>query len=1012
MADVFISYSRKDIAFARILHAALMERKLDTWIDWQDIPPTVDWLAEVYSAIEAADAFVFIVSATSVSSEICSLELAHALKNHKRLVPIILPGVDPKTVPQPISSLNWIFFPKQANKEFQRAFDILLKAIETDLDWVKEHTRLQVRALEWINSQRNGSLALRGSELETAEHWLSSSGEKEPKPTSEQTEFILASRQNATHQLRTRTFAITIALVVTITLAAWAFYQQGKATQQANARATAEANAIEQRDVAIARQLAAQALSERDPNYDLSLLLGLEALRRNDIFETRNSLLSVLQYSPYLSTILHGHTASIQSLAISPTGQILASADNDRNFLLWDVTDPERPRQLGRLLADREQGVISVSFSSDGKILASAHGGEVMLWNISDPSSTKLIGQPIAVPDAAVTRVAFSPTENLLATTGIGRFSLWNVSPESVSQVSENRLGTDFACLSFSQAFRPDGKILAIGCIDLILSEAKDYNLFLWDISNPSSPKVIGRARSGQNTYITAEAFNRDGKILASAADDGTIILWDTSNPSAPRAFGQPIKTGIDYPSSVTFNHNSKLLAVAGIKDTRIYLWDITNPESPKPLSPLLGHSMLGVNELKFHPEKDFLFSGGDDNKIMIWNLPTSDGETIKPLGRSLTGHTDNYQGMDFSPDGKTLAAIDCVAFDDLGSCQQGEIHLWNVTNLNSPHLIGTAKTPDIGRDWNCLAYSPDAKFLAVGRPYGTTTLWKVTIPGSPLQLGHTEQAADGFCDSAISADGKILASGVAVSDFEDSIFIWDVRDLMHPNLLSQTQTAGSPIVRTHAFGPDGRIMASIDLLSESLGDAVILWDVSDPRDPKQLGQPLTVRNGVGTVVFSPNGRILAIGEDSGEITLWDISNPRSPMSLGHPLVGHKASVIGLSFNREGTLLASGASDRFLHENKVRLWDVSNPAAPELFDVSLVGTTVEFNPAENILASNSDGTVILWDVSLESWKALACKKAGRNFTQTEWQKYLGNEPYRATCPNLPIGLEPTPISPP
>ena len=44
MSDVFISYSRRDIAFARILHQALQERSLETWIDWQDIPPSVDWL--------------------------------------------------------------------------------------------------------------------------------------------------------------------------------------------------------------------------------------------------------------------------------------------------------------------------------------------------------------------------------------------------------------------------------------------------------------------------------------------------------------------------------------------------------------------------------------------------------------------------------------------------------------------------------------------------------------------------------------------------------------------------------------------------------------------------------------------------------------------------------------------------------------------------------------------------------------------------------------------------------
>jgi hypothetical protein len=93
MADVFISYSRKDIAFARILHGALKDRNLDTWIDWEDIPPSADWLAEVYRAIEEADTFVFVVSAASVGSEVCNKEIIHAFNNHKRGCRSSCPGL-------------------------------------------------------------------------------------------------------------------------------------------------------------------------------------------------------------------------------------------------------------------------------------------------------------------------------------------------------------------------------------------------------------------------------------------------------------------------------------------------------------------------------------------------------------------------------------------------------------------------------------------------------------------------------------------------------------------------------------------------------------------------------------------------------------------------------------------------------------------------------------------------------------------------------------------------------
>ena len=76
MSDVFISYSRRDIDFVRHLFDQLKARDRDAWADWQDIPPTADWLAEIYSGIEAANTFLFVISPDSVTSEICTLELS------------------------------------------------------------------------------------------------------------------------------------------------------------------------------------------------------------------------------------------------------------------------------------------------------------------------------------------------------------------------------------------------------------------------------------------------------------------------------------------------------------------------------------------------------------------------------------------------------------------------------------------------------------------------------------------------------------------------------------------------------------------------------------------------------------------------------------------------------------------------------------------------------------------------------------------------------------------------
>ncbi len=54
--------------------------------------------------------------------------------------------------------------------------------------------------------------------------------------------------------------------------------------------------------------------------------------------------------------------------------------------------------------------------------------------------------------------------------------------------------------------------------------------------------------------------------------------------------------------------------------------------------------------------------------------------------------------------------------------------------------------------------------------------------------------------------------------------------------------------------------------------------------------------------------------------------------------------------------------------------------------------------SESLVSLSTDNTVILWDASIESWLARACKIANRNLTPHEWKQYLGDEPYRETCP--------------
>jgi len=147
MSHIFISYSRRDLDFAQKIVDALGDNNLDTWIDWKSIPKGEDWEQEIYLGIEEADAFLFLISPDSVASEMCNKEIANAVKNGKRILPIVLRDTDPKIIHFEISKRNWIFC-RDRQDDFNKAIEEIRKTIHTDYEWLKYHTELQVKALK------------------------------------------------------------------------------------------------------------------------------------------------------------------------------------------------------------------------------------------------------------------------------------------------------------------------------------------------------------------------------------------------------------------------------------------------------------------------------------------------------------------------------------------------------------------------------------------------------------------------------------------------------------------------------------------------------------------------------------------------------------------------------------------------------------------------------------------------------------------------------------------------
>jgi TIR domain-containing protein/NACHT domain-containing protein len=231
MAKLFISYSRKDSHTARKFIDAFESIDQDVWIDWEDLPPAVDWIQQILHAIEQSDIFIFFISPDSIVSEVCRVELGHASKNNKRIIPILLRDVDIKDAPEPIRKLSWVFI--REHDDFNQGLARVKTAIETDWDWLEQHRRLQIRALEW-ERKKDVSLLLRGRDLENAEIMLASSVTKEPAPTELQRHYILQSRRNVNRNRNLIVALMSMFAIILSFLSIFAFGQAGQMQDLAN----------------------------------------------------------------------------------------------------------------------------------------------------------------------------------------------------------------------------------------------------------------------------------------------------------------------------------------------------------------------------------------------------------------------------------------------------------------------------------------------------------------------------------------------------------------------------------------------------------------------------------------------------------------------------------------------------------------------------------------------------------------------------------------------------------
>lgn len=230
---IFVSYSRKDQAFASELVAALEACEFDPFFDQVDIAIGESWQDRLVALIEQADTLLLLISNQSLSSEVVLWEVAEAARRSKRLVPLIIEDVDMAKVPADLRKLNFCFF---AGRPFGIAMKDLAVTLRADIEWLREHTRVGELASRWIARGRPDELLLRGRELQSVRMWAAQRSVSSPPLSDEQSYLIAQSNRaeeeadRATKRRIRRILLLSVAAIVALGgLSFFGMYQWQKA---------------------------------------------------------------------------------------------------------------------------------------------------------------------------------------------------------------------------------------------------------------------------------------------------------------------------------------------------------------------------------------------------------------------------------------------------------------------------------------------------------------------------------------------------------------------------------------------------------------------------------------------------------------------------------------------------------------------------------------------------------------------------------------------------------------
>jgi WD40 repeat protein len=828
------------------------------------------------------------------------------------------------------------------------AWPRLASWIEENRDGIRLHRQLTDAANDWLASERDPALLLRGARLQLSSEWANEPENRDELNADErallgQSQELAQSTRRAARRRATQTrlliAASSLLAVAALVLAAVALHASDvakRARDNALSRQVAlQAASVAPADPSLAMQLAVLAhriapttgatsalLNASDSELPTRLLgptgpaflsiaahanwmaVAYSAVSRIGIYELTGAV-------PQLRATIRagGPSAQLFAVALSPNGRLLAAGGTNHQVSLWSLSSEAHASRIATLTLPAGT-VYGLAFSADGKRLAAVDATRVVdLWSIGRSGKPKPLTVLTVPGQTQLHAVAFAPDGAGLAAAGTnGAVALWRGAARGTTPATMTVAGAPtFNVVSFS----PNATSLAVGGTDDVIHR--------WALTSAGAPKPLGSLH-GFTSWVESLSFSPDGKELAAGSSDSSLRVWSTATSA--------LLTAIEHPAAVTgaaFSSN--------------------------------GSRLISVDS---------------SGTLRAWTMPA-------PAMRTARG---KIFGLDYTANGKELAVI--------SSGPQGNAELWDASDPNNPTLIANVATGSFGPVAGAGALTASGNLLAIANAKAQVRLIAVGNPRDPQPVGPVLDGASPYIEQmAFAPSGRLLATG----DDAGHINLWNTskpsRPLHEPTL---NMGAAPQIMLGVAFSPNGRLLASA-----STSGHVTLWNVADPAHPSLLATVGRLSGYAYTVAFTPNGRTLIAAGADRTVELWNISDPSHPRSLGNPLTGPTSTIYDVAVSPDGKQLAAATTD-----GSVWLWNVSQPSAPRQ-EADLSGSTselysVSFQPrSHTLVAGGTDQELHLWNDDPADLAKQICRLAGTALTAGEWSEYVQSGRYEPPC---------------